>query len=127
MADRVHGSQLAVEPMLASVAKARNMIRRSLESVDSDWAERATVCGSELVTNAICHGSPPIVLNVLDDAYCIVVVVEDGSRQPPIPRTAGVGELSGRGTLIVDRLADRWGVDFLPHGKRVWCLIIRPG
>jgi anti-sigma regulatory factor (Ser/Thr protein kinase) len=126
MADRIHRSELAVEPALASVAKARDVIRQSLKSVDPDWAERAAVCGSELVTNAVCHGSPPIVLTVLDDADRIVVAVEDGSRQPPTPRIAGTSEQSGRGTLIVDRLADQWGVDFLPHGKRVWCLITLP-
>jgi len=125
LVDQVHRSELVVEPILTSVARARDMIRRSLKSVDSDWVERAAVCGSELVTNAVCHGSPPIVLTVLDDADRIIVAVEDGSRQPPMPRIAGIGEQSGRGTLIVDRMADQWGVDFLPQGKRVWCLIAR--
>jgi anti-sigma regulatory factor (Ser/Thr protein kinase) len=123
MPHQAHTSELAVEPILTSVAKAREAIRRSLKSIDSDWVERAAVCGSELVTNAVCHGSPPIVLTVFDDADRIVVAVEDGSRQPPTPRIAGISDQSGRGTLIVDRMADQWGVDFLPQGKRVWCLI----
>jgi anti-sigma regulatory factor (Ser/Thr protein kinase) len=123
---RDHTSELAVEPILASVAKARAVIQRSLQSVSTDRAERATACGSELVANAVCHGSPPILLTVINDADRIVVTVEDGSRQPPTPRTAGISDHNGRGTLIVDKLADQWGVDFLPHGKRVWCLITLP-
>lgn len=126
MDGRDHRSELAVEPILASVATARAVIRGSLESVSPDRVERAAVCGSELVANAVCHGSPPILLTVLDDSDRIVVSVEDGSRQPPTPRVVGTSEQSGRGTLIVDRLADRWGVDFLPHGKRVWCVITLP-
>lgn len=114
---------MAVEPILASVSKARAAIRSSLETLSVDGAERAMACGSELVANAVCHGAPPILLTVIGDPDHIVVAVEDGSRRPPTPRTATTGEQSGRGTLIVDRLADQWGVDFLPHGKRVWCLI----
>ena len=33
---------------------------------------------------------------------------------------------SGRGLLIVDRLASSWGVDYLARGKRVWAEIAVP-
>ena len=57
------------------------------------------------------------------DSEDIVIAVADGSREPPRPRTAPDDDPTGRGTLIIDRLADRWGVDFLPGGKQVWCRI----
>ena len=106
-----------------SVRAARTVIRRALDAVDPERAERAAVCGSELVANAVRHGAPPIVLSVVRGPDDIVIAVADGSREPPRPRTALDDEPSGRGTLIIDRLADRWGVDFLPGGKQVWCTI----
>jgi len=106
-----------------SVRDARIVIRQTLGSISQDRAERAAVCGSELVANAVRHGMPPIVLSVVLGAEEVVIAVADGSREPPRPRAAGADDPTGRGTLIVDRLADRWGVDFLQGGKRVWCLI----
>jgi len=88
-----------------------------------DRVERAATCASELVANAVLHGAPPIVLTVWSRADRILVTVSDTSRTPPAPRVAGDSDPGGRGTLIVGRLADRWGVDFPTEGKRVWCLI----
>jgi anti-sigma regulatory factor (Ser/Thr protein kinase) len=123
MAPLHHGQELQVEPTLTAVAGARALIRHVLRSGGADSAERAAVCGSELVTNAVRHGQPPILLSVLAGPGHVVVAVEDASRQPPLPRVAGAADTGGRGTLVVDRLADRWGVEFLPTGKRVWCLV----
>ena len=89
-------------------------------------AERAAACGSELVANAVVHGAPPIVLTVWRRADRILLAVTDTDRTPPSPRTAQASDPDGRGTLIVGRLADRWGVDFPAEGKRVWCLIDLP-
>lgn len=102
------------------------MIRSTVGPVAPERTERAAICGSELVANAVLHGSPPIVLTVESTADRIIVAVGDASRTPPSPRVPRLTEPGGRGTLIVGRLADRWGVDFLPHGKWVWCLIVVP-
>jgi hypothetical protein len=29
-------------------------------------------------------------------------------------------DISGRGLFLIDKLADRWGVDLLPRGKTAW-------
>ena len=118
-----HRHEFQVDPVLASVGVARTAIRRALEGVPSDRAERAAVCGSELVANAVRHGFPPISLMVLDGADHVIVAVEDGNLQPPLPRRPGSTDPSGRGMLIVEKMADRWGVDFEAQAKRVWCLI----
>ena len=115
-------SVLNVHSTPSAVAGARAAIRRALDAAATEPMERATMCGSELVANAVRHGAPPIHLIVKTRADSVVVVVQDGSRRPPIPRIAAPTELSGRGTLIIERLSDRWGVEFLPDGKRVWCL-----
>lgn len=121
-----HRRELVIAPDLGSVREARAVIRDILSRWPSEGVERATVCGSELVANAVRHAVPPIVLTVADEADCVVITVQDGSRSPPLPRWAESTDQDGRGTLLVDRMADLWGVEFLPTGKRVWCMITRP-
>ncbi len=100
------------------------MIRHTLSEVSTEYVDRAAICGSELVANALRHATPPIVLSVVVDHDQVVVAVEDASSQPPVPRVPGADDTGGRGTLMVGKLSDRWGVEFLPHGKRVWCMIM---
>ena len=121
--EAVHREVVGMAALPSSVRAARVVIRRALDSLDPERAERAAVCGSELVANVVRHGAPPIVLSVVRGPEDIVIAVADGSREPPWPRTALDDDPTGRGTLIIDRLADRWGVDFLPGGKQVWCRI----
>ena len=119
----VHREDIGMASLPGSVRAARAVIRQALDAIDPERAERAVMCGTELVANAVRHGEPPIVLSVVRGPEDIVIAVADGSREPPRPRTAAHDDTTGRGTLIVDRLADRWGVDFLPGGKQVWCRI----
>ncbi len=52
-----------------------------------------------------------------------VLLVEVSDASPLLPELAdmpGWESESGRGLLLVEALADRWGSDLLPSGKRVW-------
>ena len=79
---------------------------------------------SELVTNSVLHGGPPIVLAVDCDGGGLHVRVRDGGTRMPTPRTADEGAESGRGMSLVDLLASTWGVspvaDAHGPGKEVW-------
>jgi hypothetical protein len=48
------------------------------------------------------------------------VEVCDRSRDVPRLRPESPSAPTGRGLLIVDHLADDWGVDLVPGGKTVW-------
>jgi hypothetical protein len=48
------------------------------------------------------------------------VEVEDESDQWPKRRTPGEQASSGRGLLLVEALADDWGVEPRGSGKRLW-------
>ncbi len=87
---------VAMASVPTSVRQPRAVVRGVLGPGDDERVERAAVRASELVANAV----------------------------RPRPRIADDTEPTGRGTRIVQRLADRWGVGLLPAGKRVWCTLV---
>lgn len=79
---------------------------------------------SELVTNAVLHGGPPILLGIECDGDVLRVRVRDGSPVVPSPRQAGPDAEGGRGMTLVELLTNTWGVtpvaDEHGAGKQVW-------
>lgn len=80
---------------------------------------------AELSANAATHGRIPgrdfrLLLYVVAATLRIEVTDTRGDR-PPSPQLPGPDAESGRGLLLVDALADRWGVTpGLPPRKTVW-------
>lgn len=77
---------------------------------------------SELVTNGIRYGAPPISVRVdCDGSDGLRVTVSDGGTSGlPTPRQAGADEESGRGMTLVDYISTDWGVEAHEEGKTVW-------
>lgn len=84
-----------------------------------------TLIVSELVTNAVRHGEPPVRVTVSADDRTVTVTVVDGSPSGPVPRSAGTEAESGRGLLLIDLLAAEHGVKPEPPGKAVWAALQR--
>jgi GAF domain-containing protein/anti-sigma regulatory factor (Ser/Thr protein kinase) len=91
--------------------------------------ETATLVVSELVTNAIMHTTGPIQVALRRAGpERIRLTVRDESDLPlrphrrPAVKAAGTLEPGGRGLIIVQHVADRWGIDLTPDGvgKAVW-------
>jgi len=83
--------------------------------------DEATLLVSELVTNAVVHGAPPITMEIdCDGSRGMQVRVSDGSEVQPAVGHATVEDEHGRGVALVDVLSDAWGVDPTPNGKAVW-------
>jgi anti-sigma regulatory factor (Ser/Thr protein kinase) len=106
----------------------------------SDLSYTAELVVSELVTNAVkgstdSSGEPVyadgrmavIRLCVMSDGTRVLIEVHDQSDMPPVPRDAGDSAESGRGLLLVETLAARWGWHFKPAqlGKVVWAVLER--
>ncbi|URM90138.1 ATP-binding protein [Streptomyces sp. MRC013] len=76
--------------------------------------EPARLCTSEVVTNAHRHSrTPSITVEVaLAGRRTAVLVHDDGPAGLPLPVPSGryTGQEHGRGLLLVDSLADDWGV-----------------
>ncbi|WP_420708002.1 PAS domain-containing protein [Streptomyces sp. 142MFCol3.1] len=75
---------------------------------------------SELVTNAIRYGEPPIRLRLIHDADTLICEVSDSSHTAPHLRRAKIFDEGGRGLLLVAQLTQRWGSRHTPEGKTIW-------
>jgi len=53
--------------------------------------------------------------------------VQDRSSVWPRRRSPGEAATSGRGLLMIDALAARWGVEPRGDGKAVWCEFLQAG
>ncbi len=78
---------------------------------------------SELVTNAIVHGTPPVCLRLTLLGDEVLIEVDDGLPQTPRRRHPGTEEENGRGLRILAMLASRSGIAIGPRGKTVWCTV----
>ncbi|GAA4620009.1 SpoIIE family protein phosphatase/ATP-binding protein [Actinoallomurus vinaceus] len=74
---------------------------------------------SELVTNAIRYGSPPIRVRLLHGRHLTCEVSDRSSTSPRLRRAATMDE-GGRGLFLVAQLAQRWGTRYTAGGKVIW-------
>ncbi|MEU6934128.1 SpoIIE family protein phosphatase [Streptomyces sp. NPDC046385] len=96
-----------------------------------DWgmpelADDAELLTGELLVNVLLHteGGAVLTLEVLPEPVRRVrLSVQDRSSAWPRRRTPGEAATSGRGLLLMDALASRWGVEPRGEGKAVWCEI----
>ena len=105
-------------------SQARAFLRRA-SCVEHHGAvvEDAVLLVSELVTNSVLHGGPPVVVAVDCTEEALQVRVRDGSSELPEPRVASQADENGRGMALVATMSADWGVDPEPDGKHVWFLI----
>ncbi|MGW0081533.1 SpoIIE family protein phosphatase [Streptomyces sp. NPDC003393] len=112
---------LDVPPRDSFVAEARSWTAQRLDHwrlVESGYITELLV--SELVTNAIRYGRPPIQLRLIRD-QTLVCEVFDGSSTAPHMRRARLSDEGGRGLLLVAQLTQRWGTRHSRQGKTIWC------
>ncbi|ARP73645.1 PAS sensor protein [Streptomyces pluripotens] len=81
---------------------------------------------SELVTNAIRYGVPPIQLRLIRDR-ALICEVSDASSTSPHLRRAHAYDEGGRGLLLVAQLTQRWGSRQTGIGKTIWAEQPLPG
>ncbi|KAB8164611.1 ATP-binding protein [Streptomyces sp. 3MP-14] len=108
-----------------SAGRARRLTRSQLGArwlLPEELTEHAVLLVSELVGNAVQHaGAAEFGLRIRRRRGWVRVEVRDPSRAlPALLPVREMEVISGRGLFLVDTLADRWGVDLLPHGKSVW-------
>ena len=116
-------AELQLPPDYTAAARARRFVRATLESwILVEIIADTELLTSELVTYAILHArsSARVEISYDDDGGPVRVSVCDSSPAPPRLRDYGPQAVTGRGLLLVDRIAQRWGVDHGDGGKCVW-------
>ncbi|MFF3336639.1 SpoIIE family protein phosphatase [Streptomyces sp. NPDC002888] len=109
-----------VHPDPALVAATRQAATDQLTAWGLDEAAFVTeLVVSELVTNAIRYGEPPIQLRLIRDRS-LICEVSDGSSTSPHLRRAHAYDEGGRGLLLVAQLTQRWGSRQTSNGKTIW-------
>ena len=106
--------------------EARRFVGTRLQSWDSaSVTDIAVLLTSEIVTNAVLHAGPhdsltATVLNLSQSDGVTRVEVVDANVPLPVVGDRNLDRKSGRGLLLLDALADSWGVTAGGDGKLVW-------
>lgn len=115
----------------SAAGAARRFVRNHLCPVHAAGAlDAVQLIVSELVTNAVEHGRPPVVLTLLCNADLVTIGVHDASDDEPRASGAEVPwhSESGRGMQLVEGLTVHWGVrSGGPRGgagKGVWASLV---
>ena len=92
------------------------------EAFPAEVVEAAEIVVTELLTNALLHGAPPVRLVVRTDeaGTRARVEVHDGSRALPVRPRPSSDAMTGRGLALVDALSEGWGV-----ARRTWNVCCR--
>jgi serine phosphatase RsbU (regulator of sigma subunit)/anti-sigma regulatory factor (Ser/Thr protein kinase) len=116
---------LELPPTAESAGVAREALAPLGERIDDSLLETVRLLVTELITNSVRHGEPgdtPVKVSVtVSQGSSVRVEVSDGGPgfEPRPQPDRPLETPSGWGLYLVDRLADRWGVD-TSGGSAVW-------
>ncbi|MCM2576887.1 ATP-binding protein [Streptomyces meridianus] len=115
---------------MTAVADVRRALRELLTSRSwggSGGCDTAELLTSEIVTNALVHTNrgAEVTATLLDGftasaSDLLRVEVRDFVARPPRMRVTDCNGTHGRGLMLVQTLADEWGVRSQGAGKVVW-------
>lgn len=124
-----HRAAMRMRCDAAAVAVARHWASdqlRALFDAPGRVADDAALLVSELVTNCVRAGCHYFELAIEAHHDGVWVEATDDAPGMPTPMLARAEDPSGRGLLIIDKVAAEWGVKPVPSGKTVWAALHPP-
>jgi hypothetical protein len=121
-----HRFTLHLEPQVGAARRSRELITEAC----ARWhrpqlAGPGCIVVTEMVNNVISHAKTPMVVLLARHDAGVSVAVRD--RSPVAPTFTGepvpVTSYGGRGMLLIDSVAARWGNLVLADGKVVWAVL----
>lgn len=113
--------RLELPPRAQSAKEARAFVADTLLRWECGvLCEVAALLVGELVTNALLHARTPIVVDCRMREDAVRIGVADGMAAGGARRAFAANATTGRGLVIVDSLADDWGVSKTDDGKCTW-------
>jgi anti-sigma regulatory factor (Ser/Thr protein kinase) len=106
-----------------SVRKARTFVANVFSQASEEERDRAVLITSELATNAVIHADSDFTVTTTASAAEIHVAITDTGGAVPLLQSPDQSQLHGRGLLITNSLADRWGVEIQSGGTTVWFVL----
>lgn len=107
-------------PDLASLGAARRFARAAAERWGVDPTDVTLIVG-ELVANAVIHAQTAFTVSLTRHDRRVSIEVTDESACSVRHTAVSPDSQTGRGLLIVERLATDWGIRQVPAGgKVVW-------
>jgi hypothetical protein len=123
-ADRRVSRQM--EPVVGAARRTREMITEACGHWDRlDLTGPACIVATEMVNNVVAHARTPMVVLLALHGDGMSVAVRDRSAVVPTfsGDAPGPTVYGGRGMLLIDSMASRWGSLALGDGKVVWALL----
>ncbi|MET8942303.1 ATP-binding protein [Streptomyces sp. NPDC004542] len=115
----------ALDLDLPAVPEALAGLRRTVRRHLGVPCAEVQLCVTELVTNVVRHvgEGTPVRVRVarMDGGRVRVEVTDPDARALPVLARAADDDEEGRGLVLLDAVALRWGVAQRSKGKTVWC------
>lgn len=118
--------EVTLPPDTQSPSRARRLVESALASDPTEVVEIVTLLVSEAVTNAVLHAGTEVRVRIGHDGTAVRVEVADACPIEPIVRHTSEEASTGRGMLLIDKLADNWGQRTSPDGKVIWFELATP-
>lgn len=105
----------------SSVPLARAVVASALRDAGCHHlVDTAELLVSELAGNAVVHAGGEMDVSVCTQRGRVRIEVSDDGPGRPVVLSPATDSFGGRGLLIVERLASRWGIEDRDAGKTVW-------
>ena len=105
-----------------STPAARAFLSRLLDGwgIPEEVIDDASLLATELLSNAVRHGTGLVTLRVEVEGGVVQVRVHDDAAEMPVVKDVDPTSTGGRGLFLVECVADQWGSDPDGDGKTVW-------
>ncbi|MFF5179440.1 ATP-binding protein [Micromonospora sp. NPDC000316] len=86
--------------------------------------EPAQIAVTEMVNNVVAHARTVMTVRLAPQGSTLQLSVRDHSpRRPSFAGLSPPTRAGGRGLLLIDTMARRWGTSVVPDGKVIWCVL----